>query len=232
VTHYRLAELNAMTDSSARVAVLISGEGSNLQALIDAERAGKLGAKIVAVVSNRGSARGLERARTAGIDARHVPGRGVERAVYDVTLAATLASYAPDLVVLAGFMRILGPELVAAFAGRMLNIHPSLLPAYTGLETHRRVLEAREQWHGATVHFVTADLDAGPAVLQYRLRVRPGDTAESLAARVHVGEHVILPRAVQWFAAGRLRLAHGSVMLDGRPLPHPVLIDEQEVSLR
>jgi phosphoribosylglycinamide formyltransferase-1 len=112
----------------------------------------------------------------------------------------------------------------------MLNIHPSLLPAYTGIETHRRVLEAGERWHGATVHFVTADLDAGPSVLQYRLRVRPGDTPDSLAARVHVGEHIILPRAVQWFAQGRLRLARGSVMLDGRPLPTPKLIDEQEVS--
>lgn len=219
-----------MTDSPTRVAVLISGEGSNLQALIDAQRAGELGAKIVAVVSNRGAARGLDRARTAGIEARHVPGRGAERSAYDAALAAALAPYAPDLLVLAGFMRILGPEFVASFAGRMLNIHPSLLPAYTGLETHRRVLEAGDRWHGATVHFVTAELDAGPGVLQYRLRVRAGDTADSLAARVHIGEHVILPRAVQWFAQGRLRLARGSVMLNGQPLPQPKLVDEQEVS--
>jgi phosphoribosylglycinamide formyltransferase-1 len=219
-----------MTDSPTRVAVLISGEGSNLQALIDAERTGDLEAKIVAVVSNRGAARGLERARTAGIDARHVPSRAAERSVYDAALAAALAPYAPDLLVLAGFMRILGSEFVASYAGRMLNIHPSLLPAYTGLETHRRVLEAGERWHGATVHFVTAELDAGPAALQYRLRIRAGDTADSLAARVHVGEHIILPRAVQWFAQGRLRLASGSVMLDGRPLPHPKLVDEPEVS--
>ena len=219
-----------MTDSPTRVAVLISGEGSNLQALIDAERTGDLEAKIVAVVSNRGAARGLERARTAGIDARHVPSPGAERSGYDAALAAALAPYAPDLLVLAGFMRILGPEFVASFAGRMLNIHPSLLPSYTGLETHRRVLAAGERWHGATVHFVTAELDAGPSVLQYRLRVRAGDTADSLAARVHVGEHLILPRAVQWFAQGRLRLASGSVMLDGQPLPHPKLVDEPEVS--
>jgi len=219
-----------MTDSPTRVAVLISGEGSNLQALIDAERTGELKAKIVAVVSNRGAARGLERARTAGIDARHVPSPGAERSGYDAALAGALAPYAPDLLVLAGFMRILGPEFVASFAGRMLNIHPSLLPSYTGLETHRRVLAAGERWHGATVHFVTAELDAGPSVLQYRLRVRAGDTADSLAARVHVGEHLILPRAVQWFAQGRLRLASGSVMLDGRPLPRPKLVDEPEVS--
>ncbi len=220
-----------MTDSPTRVAVLISGEGSNLQALIDAERAGTLGAEIVAVISNRGAARGLMRAQAAGVAALHVPSvRGTERSAYDATLAGTLAPYAPDLLVLAGFMHILGPDFVATFAGRMLNIHPSLLPAYTGLDTHRRVLEAGERWHGATVHFVTAELDAGPAVLQYRMQIRGDDTALSLAARVHVGEHVILPRAVQWFAQGRLRLAKGSVMLDGRPLPRPELVDEQEVS--
>jgi phosphoribosylglycinamide formyltransferase-1 len=217
-----------MTRPTTRVAVLISGEGSNLQALIDAARAGRLGAQIVAVISNRSAARGLDRARAAGIPARHVGAvRGQERAAYDATLAAELAVHGPDLVVLAGFMRVLGTELVASFAGRMLNIHPSLLPAFPGLDTHRRVLEAGERRHGATVHFVTADLDAGPAILQYRLAVRAGDTAESLAQRVHVGEHIILPRAVSWFAAGRLRLANGSVMLDGQPLSAPIAVDEE-----
>jgi phosphoribosylglycinamide formyltransferase-1 len=217
-----------MTRPTTRVAVLISGEGSNLQALIDAARAGRLGAQIVAVISNRSAARGLDRARAAGIPARHVGAvRGQERAAYDATLAAELAAHGPDLLVLAGFMRILGAELVASFAGRMLNIHPSLLPAFPGLDTHRRVLEAGERRHGATVHFVTADLDAGPAILQYRLAVRAGDTVESLAQRVHVGEHIILPRAVSWFAAGRLRLANGSVMLDGQPLSAPIAVDEE-----
>lgn len=212
----------------ARVAVLISGEGSNLQALIDAARAEELGARIVAVVSNRGAARGLERARAAGIEALHLPAaRGEERSAYDAALAALLAAREPDLVVLAGFMRILGAELVERFAGRMLNIHPSLLPKYPGLDTHRRVLEAGERRHGATVHFVTAELDAGPAVIQYRLAVRALDTPESLAKRVHVGEHIILPRAVSWFAAGRLRLVGASVMLDGRALNAPVVIDEE-----
>jgi phosphoribosylglycinamide formyltransferase-1 len=216
-----------MPCSATRVAVLISGEGSNLQALIDAAKAGQLGASIVAVVSNRGAARGLERARAAGIEALHLPAsRGQTRAEYDEALAALLQPRAPNLVVLAGFMRILGPELVDAFAGRMLNLHPSLLPKYPGLDTHERVLEAGDRWHGATVHFVTAALDAGPAVIQYRLPVRPGDTAESLAQRVHVGEHIILPRAVAWFAAGRLRLAGSSVMLDGRALDEPVAVDE------
>ena len=217
-----------MTRPATRVAVLISGEGSNLQALIDAAQAGELGARIVTVVSNRAGARGLERARTAGIEALHLPAaRGQQRADYDAALAALLAPRAPELIVLAGFMRILGPELVALYAGRMVNLHPSLLPKYPGLETHRRVLEAGDPLHGATVHFVTTVLDGGPAIIQYRLPVRPADTADSLAQRVHVGEHIILPRAVSWFAAGRLRLTGGSVMLDGRALDAPVSVDEK-----
>ena len=211
-----------------RVAVLISGEGTNLQALIDAARNDRLGAEIVAVVSNRAAARGLERARMAGIEALHLPAvRGQERAAYDAALETLLAPHAPDLLVLAGFMRVLGPEFVDRHAGRIFNIHPSLLPKFPGLDTHRRVLEARERWHGATVHFVTPELDAGPAIIRYRLAVRSGDTADSLAARVHIGEHIILPRAVSWFAAGRLRLDGGSVMLDGRALDEPVSIDEE-----
>jgi phosphoribosylglycinamide formyltransferase-1 len=218
-----------MTHPPTRVAVLISGEGSNLQALLDAERAETLGAKVVAVVSSRSGARGLTRARTAGISAQHLGAtRGQERDDYDAALTALLAPHAPDLVVLAGFMRILGPTFAEQFVGRMLNIHPSLLPKYPGLDTHRRVLEARDAYHGATVHFVTADLDAGPAIIQYRLAIHAGDTAESLAQRVHVGEHIILPRAVAWFAAGRLRLAGGSVMLDGRALQEPVSVDEEQ----
>jgi phosphoribosylglycinamide formyltransferase-1 len=219
-----------MSRSATRLAVLISGEGSNLQALIDAERAGSLGARLAAVVSNKAAARGLERARTAGIEALHLPAaRGQPRAEYDEALAALLAPHEPDLIVLAGFMRILGPAFVAKFDGRMLNIHPSLLPKYPGLDTHARVLAASERWHGATVHFVTAELDAGPAIIQYRLPIRAEDTPESLAKRVHLGEHIILPRAVTWFAAGRLRLAGASVMLDGRALPEPVSIVEQGV---
>jgi phosphoribosylglycinamide formyltransferase-1 len=215
-----------MPRPATRVAVLISGHGSNLQALIDAARAGTLGARIVAVVSNRGAAYGLERARAAGIEALHLPACGLDRTAYDSALADLLAPREPDLIVLAGFMRVLGPNLVERYAGRMLNIHPSLLPSYMGLDTHRRVLEAGERWHGATVHFVTAELDAGPAIVQYRLAIRPGDTADSLAQRVHVGEHIILPRAVSWFAAGRLSLEGGSVMLDGRALQAPVSVDE------
>ncbi len=215
-----------MSRAAPRVAVLISGEGSNLQALVDAAGAGKLGAEIAVVVSDRAAARGLVRARNAGVPARHLGGKGVARDAYDESLATLLAEYSPDLLVLAGFMRILSPTFVGRFDGRMLNIHPSLLPNYPGLDTHRRVLEAGERWHGATVHFVTADLDAGPSILQYRLPVRSDDTAESLAARVHVGEHFILPRTVEWFVGGRLRLENGSVMLDGKRLSQPVIMEE------
>lgn len=217
-----------MPRNATRVAVLISGEGSNLQALIDAAQAGQLGATIVTVVSNRAAARGLERARAAGIEALHLGAvRGQERADYDAALAALLAPRAPDLVVLAGFMRILSPKFVELYQGRMLNLHPSLLPKYPGLDTHRRVLEAGDAWHGATVHFVTDQLDGGPPVVQYRLAVLAGDTETSLARRVHKGEHIILPRAVSWFSAGRLRLSGGSVMLDGRALDAPVSVDEE-----
>jgi phosphoribosylglycinamide formyltransferase-1 len=216
-----------MTPPRPRAAVLISGEGTNLQALIDTAAAGALGAEIACVVSNRATARGLDRARAAGIAALHVGAvKGEAREHYDARLAEALRPHRPDFLVLAGFMRIFSADFVARFAGSMLNIHPSLLPAYPGLDTHRRVLEASDAWHGATVHFVTAELDAGPAIVQYRLRVRADDTAETLAARVHRGEHLILPQAVAWLAAGRLRLVDGSVMLDGRPLQQPLSIEE------
>jgi phosphoribosylglycinamide formyltransferase-1 len=212
--------------AAARVAVLISGEGTNLQALIDASRAGAIAGNIVAVVSNRAAAKGLERAKAARIPALHVGAlRGEARAAYDEGLAATLEPYAPDLLVLAGFMRILSPEFVTRFQGRILNIHPSLLPKYPGLETHRQALENGDLEHGATVHFVTAELDAGPAVIQYRIRVRTAEALESLVARVHAGEHVILPRAVDWFASGRLRLHGEAVMLDGKRLAAPVIVE-------
>ena len=215
-----------MSSAPQRIAVLISGEGTNLQALIDAVAARKIAGEIALVVSNRAAARGLERARGAGIPAEYLPGqRGAERAVYDQALGALLDRYAPDLVVLAGFMRIFTPEFVARFAGRLLNLHPSLLPKYPGLDTHKLVIENGDATHGATVHFVTAELDAGPAVIQYRISVRPGEPIESLVARVHAGEHVILPRAVDWFVTGRLRLAGDAVMLDGKRLQQPVIVE-------
>jgi phosphoribosylglycinamide formyltransferase 1 len=215
-----------MTSTRPRVAVLISGEGTNLQALIDAVAARRIAGEIALVVSNRAAARGLERARAAGIPTEFVPAeRGAERAAYDRALADVLDRYAPDVVVLAGFMRILTPEFVARFAGRLLNLHPSLLPKYPGLDTHRLVLENHDIVHGATVHFVDANLDAGPPVIQYRISVRPDEPIESLIARVHAGEHSILPRAVDWFVTGRLRLDGDAVMLDGKRLQQPVIVE-------
>ena len=216
-----------MTSSAPRIAVLISGEGSNLQALIDAARNGGIDGEIVCVLSNRAAARGLERARRAGIQAQHLGSKDSDRARYDVALTQAVGEHEPSLIVLAGFMQILGPSFLARFGERILNIHPSLLPNYRGLDTHRRVLEAGDPTHGATVHFVTAQLDAGPRVLQYRLDVGPGDTVETLTARVHTGEHIILPRAAAWFVSGRLRLTGSEVMLDGRLLQEPVVVEEQ-----
>jgi phosphoribosylglycinamide formyltransferase-1 len=215
-----------VSSARPRIAVLISGEGTNLQALIDAVAARRIAGEIALVVSNRAAARGLERARAAGIPAEYLAAqRDAERFVYDRALTELLDRHAPALVVLAGFMRILTPEFVARFTGRMLNLHPSLLPKYPGLDTHRLVIENRDPMHGATVHFVTPDLDAGPAVIQYRIAVRPDEPIDSLVARVHAGEHVILPRAVDWFVTGRLRLEGEVVMLDGKRLQQPVIVE-------
>ncbi|HEX6992618.1 MAG TPA: phosphoribosylglycinamide formyltransferase [Gammaproteobacteria bacterium] len=209
------------------VVVLISGEGTNLQALIDSAHDGRLKARVAAAISDRGDARGLDRARRAGVEAIHLGRRGfADRDAYERALADAIDAFAPAAVVLAGFMRVLGPGFVRRFDGRMLNIHPSLLPRHRGLDTHRRVLEAGDREHGATVHFVTDELDAGPAVIQYRLPVRPGDSVETLVERVHRGEHVILPRATDWLVTGRLRLEGGEVVLDGERLAGPVVVEE------
>jgi phosphoribosylglycinamide formyltransferase-1 len=208
------------------VVVLASGEGTNLQALIDAERSGALNASIRVVLSDRPEARALRRARSAGIPAWCLEPPGAGRAEFDAAVRGELERHRPGLVVLAGFMRILGADLVARYAGRILNIHPSLLPRHRGLDTHRRALQSGDSFHGATVHFVTPKLDSGPRVIQYRLRISVGDDPATLAQRVHRGEHLILPRAVAWFAAGRLRLVGGKVILDGREVSEPVLAEE------
>ena len=199
--------------------VLISGNGSNLQAIIDAIEAGEIPARIRAVISNNPDAYGLERARRAGIPVEVVDHRDFpDRESYDRALQAVIDRYRPDLVVLAGFMRILTPAFVEHYAGRMLNIHPSLLPRYQGLDTHRRVLEAGDSVHGVSVHFVTPELDSGPIVLQAEVPVEPGDTEDDLARKVHAEEHVIYPRVIRWFAEGRLRLDGDRVLLDGQPM--------------
>lgn len=209
-----------------RVVALISGSGSNLQALIDRQAEG-LPIEIVAVISNRADAFGLERARRAGIPAEVLDHRDYAgREPYEEELRALIDSYAPGLVILAGFMRILTPAFVEHYAGRMLNIHPSLLPKFRGLQTHQRALDAEEREHGASVHFVTSELDGGPVVVQARLDIHPGEDAATLAQRVLAQEHIIYPRAVGWFAQGRLRLGgDGRPWLDGEPMISPIMID-------
>ncbi len=200
------------------VVALISGRGTNLQAIIDAAR-DDFPARLVAVISNRPGVAGLERAARAGIPAHTVDHKDYgSRESFEAALRARLAPYAPDLVVLAGFMRILTPEFIAGFADRLLNIHPSLLPRFPGLDTHQRALDAGVREHGASVHFVTPELDAGPVIIQARVPVEPGDDAETLAARVLEQEHRIYVQAIRWFAEDRLRVAGRQVLLDGQPV--------------
>lgn len=193
------------------IVILISGRGSNMEAIV---RAGIPGARIAAVISNRPGAGGLEFARTHGI-ATTVVDHTVhpDRAAFDAALAAAIDAHDPDLVVLAGFMRVLTDGFVRRYEGRLLNIHPSLLPAFPGLHTHRRALETGVKVHGATVHFVTAELDDGPIVIQAVVPVQAGDDEAALAARVLVQEHRIYPQAVRWFVDGRLQLGGGRVVL-------------------
>ncbi|MGE0372433.1 MAG: phosphoribosylglycinamide formyltransferase [Gammaproteobacteria bacterium] len=205
------------------VAVLISGRGSNLQALIDAVRAGSLAADIRLVISNRADAPGLARARAAGIATAVIESAGLpDRSDYDRALRERIDASGAHLIVLAGFMRVLSPEFVRHYDGRLINVHPSLLPAFTGLHTHRRALAAGVAEHGASVHFVTDELDGGPVILRARVPVARGDDEAGLAEKVHRVEHRILPLAVGWFAAGRLEKRGEHVMLDGRALSAPV----------
>ncbi|MCQ4306521.1 phosphoribosylglycinamide formyltransferase [Pseudomonas stutzeri] len=209
------------------VAVLISGSGSNLQALIDS-----LGednpVRIRAVVSNRADAFGLQRAQAAGIATHVVQHKDfADREAFDAALIEIIDTHKPQLVVLAGFMRILTSSFVRHYQGRLLNIHPSLLPKYKGLDTHRRALEAGDHEHGCSVHFVTEELDGGPVAIQASLNIEPGESIGELTDRVHAAEHIIYPLAVRWFAEGRLRLAEQGAMLDDIQLPvsgHPIRI--------
>jgi phosphoribosylglycinamide formyltransferase-1 len=208
-----------------RITVLISGRGSNLGALLAAERAGKLGGTVTAVISNRPEAAGLELAARHGAAATVVDHhRFATRDAFDGALGAAVDAGKPDLVVLAGFMRILGAGFVARHAGRMLNIHPSLLPAYPGLHTHRRALADGVRIHGCTVHFVTTDLDYGPIVAQGAVPVHAGDDAEALAARVLTVEHRLLPAAVRAWCEDRLVIAAGRVRVTGEAIPDGTLV--------
>jgi phosphoribosylglycinamide formyltransferase-1 len=216
------------SDTPARLptAILISGRGSNMQAIAGRAASGELPIDVRAVISDQPAAGGLAIARSLNLPTEVLAPRDfADRAAYDAALIARLQQYGAQLIVLAGFMRILTPAFIAAFAGRILNVHPSLLPRHRGLHTHRRVLEAGDREHGVSVHFVTEELDGGPVVIQSRLEVRPEDTESSLSARVQQREHSIYPRAIDWFARGRLALHGQRAWLDGRPLESPVVDD-------
>lgn len=208
-----------------KVVILISGRGSNMEALIQARDAGELPVDIAAVISNRPDAAGLETAARAGITTHYVDHKAFAgREAFDAALAECIDTFVPDLVILAGFMRILSEGFVRHYEGRLMNIHPSLLPAFPGLHTHRKALEEGVRVHGCTVHFVTPTLDHGPVVIQAAVPVLDGDDEASLAARVLVQEHRIYPQAVRWFAEGRLRLDNGCVRVAGEQDATAVLV--------
>lgn len=215
-----------MTDGPA-IVVLISGSGSNLQAIIDAIQSGRIQGHIAAVISNRAGAYGLERAAQAGIPTRVLDhSLFEERERFDAELMAMIDEYQPALVVLAGFMRILTDDFVRQYQGRMLNIHPSLLPKYRGLNTHARAIEAGDEVHGVSVHFVTPELDGGPVILQARVPIELGDSPQALAAKVLEEEHIIYPLVVGWFTDGRLRLEGHRVCLDDTVLDQPLQLEQ------
>ena len=199
-----------------RIVILISGRGSNMEALLAARAAGTLPVSVAAVIANRPEAKGLAIALAQGIATSCVSHQGFgSRDAFDTALATAIDAHQPDLVVLAGFMRIFTPAFVRRYEGRLMNIHPSLLPAFPSLHTHERAIAAGCKVHGATVHFVTPELDHGPIVIQSAVPVLPGDDADRLAARVLATEHVIYPRAVRWFAEGRLVVENGIVRVTG-----------------
>ena len=212
------------------VAVVISGRGSNMEAIARASLPPGSPFKIVRVIADRDSAGGLSRAAALGIPTSVVPVKQfADRASFDAALAAELDASGARLVALAGFMRILSAEFVQRFEGRLLNIHPSLLPKYKGLDTHARALASGDSHHGASVHYVTAELDGGPVIMQGRLRIRPSDTPEAVSARVHTLEHIIYPHVCTLIAAGRVEWRTGSVFFDGAPLTAP-LIEESDAA--
>jgi phosphoribosylglycinamide formyltransferase 1 len=220
--------------STPRIAVLISGQGRNLQGILDGVAAGRIPAAIAGVISNRGDAPGLARARAAGVRADVVPHTEyAERARFDAALGTVLESLRPDLVALAGFMRVLGDDFIARWRGRIVNIHPSLLPKYRGLNTHRRVLEAGDAEHGGSVHYVTAELDGGPVVIQGRFSVQAQDNEQSLAERVMRDiELKIYPQALAWMARGELQYTAAGVQFRGRPLAAPLTLGDLEPEFR
>jgi len=215
-----------LSSKSCNTAILISGSGTNLQSFIDDVASGELELSLSIVFTNRANAYGLTRARDAGIATACIEHRDyADRQSFDHAVAQTLDKAEPELLLLAGYMRILSPWFVNHYAGRILNIHPALLPAFPGLDTHQRVLDAGDTWHGSTVHFVTDELDAGPRILQGRLTVDAEESADELATRVQAIEHQIYPQAANWFANGRLAYHDGAAWLDGARLDEPIVMD-------
>jgi phosphoribosylglycinamide formyltransferase-1 len=220
--------VSSSTEARPRLVILISGGGSNMVAITRACAANAIEACVVAVISDVPDAPGLQRARDLGVRAiavdrrAHVAGGHHDRQAFEAALAAQVDAARPDFIILAGFMRVLSPGFVGRHVGRMLNIHPSLLPRYKGLDTHARALAAGDAEHGASVHFVTGELDGGPVIAQYAVPVLEGDTVASLSARVHAGEHILYPMVIQWLASGRLRWNDGAPTLDGALLASPV----------
>jgi phosphoribosylglycinamide formyltransferase-1 len=220
--------------SAQRLVVLISGQGRNLQAILDAVAARKLPVTVAGVLSNRADAAGLERARAAGVPTAVVPHtQYAERAAFDAALLEQVEAWRPDMVAMAGFMRVLGDPVIARLRGRLVNIHPSLLPKYPGLRTHRRALEAGDAEHGASVHYVTEQLDGGPVAIQGRFSVRPQDDEQSLAHRVMQEVEVkIFPQALAWMARGELRFDADRPTFRGRPLTAPLTLADLEPGFR
>lgn len=215
-----------MSSKSCNTAILISGSGTNLQSFIDDVASGELELSLSIVFTNRANAYGLTRARDAGIATACIEHRDyADRQSFDRAVAQMLDKAEPELLLLAGYMRILSPWFVNHYAGRILNIHPALLPAFPGLDTHQRVLDSGDTWHGSTVHFVTDDLDAGPRILQGRLTVDTDESADELATRVQAIEHQIYPQAANWFANGRLAYHDAAAWLDDKRLDEPVIRD-------
>ena len=209
---------------SCRTAILVSGSGTNLQAFIDAVAAGSLDLDLCVVFSNNPNAFGLERAEKAGIPTACIEhGDFPDRESFDRAVIAELDRWNPELLILAGFMRILSPAFVNHFEGKILNIHPALLPRYPGLNTHQRVLDAGDKWHGSTVHFVTEELDGGPRILQGRLPVDPKESADELQHRVQAIEHKIYPQAAGLVGSGRVVFRNGQAWIDGELADEPIL---------
>ncbi len=220
-----------MPDAIPRLAVLASGRGSNLQRILDAIADGRLHARVAGVFGDRAKAFALERARAAGLQARALRPRDYPgRDEFDAALFAEVASVQPDFIVCAGYMRLLGAAALAPWAGRIINIHPSLLPDFKGLDTHARALAAGVTEHGASVHFVTADLDGGPVIAQARVPVQDGDDADALAARVLATEHPLMVAALELLCAGRIELRGNVVAFDGRPLSTPLQLTSNRLS--